>query len=270
MARLHLFELEDQPWFPAVWRNAGTAYLRLAADLTGQPRAMAPTLARLLRASGVRRLIDLCSGGAGPIPAVVDQLKADEGIEASAVLTDLYPNVAQLEAVAARSEGQVEVHPASVDATAVPGSLRGCRTLFNALHHFRPEDARGILQSAVDAREPIAVFDVAERSVPFLAGILFAPLAFALTLPLLRPFDWRWIPFTYLVPVIPLFVVWDGLVSGLRAYSQRELDALVAGVERDEGYVWETGRVQVGRQPAYVTYLLGWPRPALAAGSEHP
>lgn len=262
MARLHLFELEDQPWFPAVWRDAGTAYLRLAADLAGQPRAMAPKLAQLLRATGARRLVDLCSGGAGPIPAVVDQLRAEEGIEASAVLTDLYPNVPHLKAVAARSQGRVEVHPESVAATAVPSSLAGCRTLFNALHHFRPKDARGILQSAVDARQPIAVFDVAERTPPFLLGILFAPIAFALALPFLRPFDWRWIPFTYLVPIIPLFIVWDGLVSGLRAYSLRELDALVAGVEGDEDYDWETGRVRVGRQPAHVTYLLGWPKPA--------
>ena len=26
--RLHLFELEDQPWFPDVIRNGGTDYLR--------------------------------------------------------------------------------------------------------------------------------------------------------------------------------------------------------------------------------------------------
>ncbi len=262
MGRLHLFELEDQPWFPAVLRNAGTAYLRLAADMTGQPASMAPKIAELLRATGVRRLIDLCSGGAGPVPAVVAQLKADEDIEVTALLTDLYPNVKTLEAVAQGSRGAVTVHPESVDATRVPASLTGCRTLFNALHHFRPEAARGILQDAVDANQPIAVFDVPERSAPWFLGILFSPLVFALACPFLRPFDWRWIVFTYLIPIIPLFVMWDGMVSGLRAYSQPELDALTATVTSgDSGYRWETGRIQIGKQPAHVTYLLGRPQP---------
>lgn len=257
MARIHLFELEDQPWFPAVLRDAGTAYLRLAADITGQPSYMAPKIAELLRATGLTRLVDLCSGGAGPIPAVVEQLRG-EGIEATAVLTDLYPNVKTLEAVASGSEGAVQVHPDSIDATKVPAELTGVRTLFNALHHFRPEDARHILQSAVDARQPIAAFDVSERSIPFLVGMLFAPIVFALACPFLRPFDWRWIVFTYLIPIIPLFVVWDGFVSGLRSYSEPELKQLAASLEGDS-FEWETGRVQVGSQPAYVTYLIGRP-----------
>jgi hypothetical protein len=260
MGRIHLFELEDQSWFPAVLRDAGTAYLRLAADLTGQPSYMAPKLAELLRASGARRLVDLCSGGAGPVPAVIAHLK-DDGIEATAVLTDLYPNSRTLEAVAARSNGQVEVHEGAVDATKVPASLAGCRTLFNALHHFRPADARRILQSAIDDGRPIATFDVSERSATFLVGILFGWLAFMLACPFLRPFDWRWIVFTYLIPVIPLFVVWDGFVSGLRTYSVDELQALVASIDGD-AFEWDIGRVKIGSQPAHVTYLTGRPRAA--------
>jgi hypothetical protein len=268
MRRLHLVELEDLPRFPAVWRDAGTAYLRFAADFLDQPAAMAPKLRELLERTGVRRLVDLCSGGAGPIPALVERLRRD-GLETTAILTDLYPNVKTLEAVARGSQGRVEVYPGSVDATEVPSSLAGCRVLCNALHHFRPDAARRILQNAADSGQPIAVFEVAERSPLFLLGILFAPIAFALACPFLRPFDWRWIVFTYLVPVIPFFVLWDGLVSGLRSYTLRELDEMAASVAGPQGsfdsFEWESGRVRVGSQPAYVTYLLGWPKAKAAA-----
>ena len=260
MDRLHLFELEDQPWFPAVLRDAGTAYLRLAADLTGHPAYMAPKLASLLRATGVRRIVDLCSGGAGPVPAVVEALRS-EGLETTAVLTDRFPNVQSLGAVAAGSGGRVRVHEKPVDATRVPDELAGCRTLFNALHHFRPADAQRILQAAVDAKQPIAAFDIAERGPMFLIGILFGVILFALACPFLRPFDWRWLVFTYVIPVIPLFVVWDGFVSGLRAYTVPELDALVAAIDGDS-FEWETGRVKLGRQPGHVTYLMGRPKAA--------
>ena len=57
-------------------------------------------------------------------------------------------------------------------------------------------------------------------------GILFSPLVTLLVVPFLRPFRWAWIPLTYLIPIIPLFIVWDGLVSCLRCYNQDELLAL--------------------------------------------
>lgn len=260
MGRLHLVELEDLPWFPAVLRDAGTAYLRWAAELLDQGAYMAPKLKQLLEATGARQLVDLCSGGAGPVPALIERLNG-EGVDATAVLTDLYPNVESLDAARGGSNGRVRVHGESVDATDVPESLTGCRTLFNALHHFRPEDARRILQNAVEDRQPIATFDVSERSVPFLVGMIFAPIIVLLAVPFLRPFDWRWIPFTYLIPVIPFFVMWDGFVSGLRTYSLRELDDMITSLDGD-AFEWETGRVQLGKQPAHITYLLGWPKQA--------
>lgn len=35
MRRLHLFELEDQAWFPTWMRDAGTAYISKIVELTG-------------------------------------------------------------------------------------------------------------------------------------------------------------------------------------------------------------------------------------------
>jgi hypothetical protein len=158
--------------------------------------------------------------------------------------------------VAAGSDGALSVYPKPVDATAVPSSLAGCRTLFSAFHHFRPERAKAILQSAVDAGEPIAVFEVVERSAPALLGMLFAPIIVPLAVPFLRPFDWRWLVFTYLLPIIPLFVMYDGFVSCLRVYSVKELDGLVASLDAKD-YVFETGQVKIDRQPVPVTYLIG-------------
>lgn len=255
MGRVHLAELEDQSWFPDVLRNAGTAYLRLAAELTGQPRYMAPLLAKLMRATGATTIVDLGSGGAGPIADVV-ALVREEGVDATAVMTDLYPSETVLGGVADASEGRVTAHPEPVDATAVPASLPGCRTLFNTFHHFRPDAAKAILQNAVDASEPVAVFEVVGRTPPAIVGMLFAPLVVLFAVPFLRPFDWRWLVFTYLVPIIPFFVMYDGLVSCLRVYSVKELDALVASLDA-QGYAFETGQVQIGKQPAFVTYLLG-------------
>jgi hypothetical protein len=263
MARVHLFELEDQPWFPRVLRDAGTAYLEFAARVAGHSKALAPKLAEALARSGEKRIVDLCSGGAGPVAEVVDAL-AVRGTEVHALLTDFYPNQGSLARVAARSAGRIDWLREPVDATQVPRSLAGLRTIFNAFHHFRPETARGIVADATEAGRPIAIFELVGRDWLALLGILFAPLTFALALPFLRPFRWLWLPLTYLVPILPLFVLWDGLVSCLRVYSPSELQAIVDSLEprHRDAYDWEIGRIRLPGPPVYATYLVGVPRSA--------
>src|SRR5262249_48675903 len=146
----------------------------------------------------------------------------------------------------------------TVDATCVPASLPGVRTLFSSFHHFPPEVARAILRDAAAKGAPIGGFGFTERGLFACRGMRFAPLLTLLVVPCLRPFSvWRvlsCIP----VPFVPLIATWDGLVSNLRTYSPRELDLLVAGLELP-GYRWETGRIVAGRTRLPVTYLLGLP-----------
>ncbi|MEX2207215.1 MAG: class I SAM-dependent methyltransferase [Myxococcota bacterium] len=263
MNRVHLFELEDQPWFPPVLRDAGTAYLEFAARVAGHSAALAPKLEQALARAGEKRIVDLCSGGAGPVAEVVDVLAA-RGTEVHALLTDFYPNEGSLARVSARSAGRIDWEREPVDATRVPKRLAGLRTLFNAFHHFRPAMARGIVADAAEAGRPIAIFEIVGRDPIPMLGIVFAPLSFALALPFLRPFRWLWIPFTYLVPILPLFVLWDGIVSCLRVYSPRELQALVDSLEprHRAAYDWEIGRIRLPGPPVYATYLVGMPRSA--------
>jgi hypothetical protein len=264
MPRIQLFELEDQAWFPAVIRDAGTAFLRVMVQLSGQSRLFAPKLRELLERSGERHIVDLCSGGAGPLPIMLKELKA-QGIDVTATLTDLYPNVAGFEHLCEGSEGRLDFVGEPVDVGHVPDSLRGLRTLFNALHHFRPAAARSILQSAVDAGQPIGVFEAVSRHPVQLLGMLFVGMLVMLCVPFLRPFRWSWLWLTYVIPVIPLFAMWDGMVSCLRVYSKRELHELVAGLEGGERFEWEIGTIALSPSPAAATYLIGTPRRATAA-----
>ncbi|MEO8601362.1 MAG: hypothetical protein ABI629_02185 [bacterium] len=68
MRRLHLIELEDQPWCPAVIRNAATDYLRFMLNLGNNYGPAVPVLARAwpLQRTAATCIVDLCSGGGGP------------------------------------------------------------------------------------------------------------------------------------------------------------------------------------------------------------
>ncbi len=258
MGRLHLFELEDQAWFPALWRGFGTDILQFNQTVIDQSAPLAAPLAAVARRTRARRFVDLCSGSSGPWGRLVDHL-AEEGCELPVLLTDLFPSETASEQVVAESAGRITRLDAPVDATAVPGELDGVRTLFNGFHHFRPEQARAILQDAIDDGQPIAVAEFVARSPLAMIGIVIAAiLATPILSLLIRPFRWSRLFFTWIVPVVPLLVLWDGLVSCLRVYSPRELEALVAGL-RAEDWHFEVTQLKNPTGPIPITLLVGWP-----------
>lgn len=258
MKRKQLVELEDLPWFPAILRDGGTAFLAFAEKASGHGKLLVPPLARALAATGATRIVDLCSGGGGPARTVADALAAsDQPVDM--VLTDRYPNLRAFAHAAAGSGGRVTGRAEPVDATAVPTDLTGFRTIFNAFHHFPPDLARKILADAVAKRQPIGVFEVVSREPLMLLALLFTPISVTLSMPFWRPFRWPWVLFTWLVPLMQPFVLWDGIVSWLRIYSVEELRELVAGIDAPD-WEWDIGTIKLGDAPAHATYLIGTPK----------
>ena len=254
MKRLHLFELEDQPWFPATIRDLATDYLQFIQTRFRIDRAMTPHIARVLESTGTRRIIDLCSGGSGPLLLLVGDL-AGRGVDVKATLTDLFPNVPAFSEIAAASNGRIDFERESVDARNVPARLAGLRTIFNGFHHLAPADARAVLHAAAAAGQPIAIFELSERSVRTLP-VLLTPLAVWLATPFMRPFKWRRLFWTYVLPMVPLTCLWDGIVSQLRAYTVPELEAMSRG---SAPMRWDIGQVPIAKGRGRLTYLLGFP-----------
>ncbi|MBI1946362.1 MAG: class I SAM-dependent methyltransferase [Deltaproteobacteria bacterium] len=231
MRRLHAPEIEDEPWCPRPLRDACTAFLQVAAERGRFLHQAAPVLQGVLERSGETKVVDLCSGGGGALLSLLERLPR----EVSATLTDLYPNEAAFRAAELRAPGRVHGRRASVDATDVPDELRGVRTIFNALHHFRPEAARRMVADAVAKGQPFCAFEVVERRPQTMLTISMVPFAVWASAPLQPGFDLFRFLLTYPVPVIPALVWWDGMCSCLRGYSVPELEELVAGLAH-EGY----------------------------------
>jgi hypothetical protein len=261
LRRFHLFEIEDQPWCPATVRDLATDYLHFIQTALPLHRAITPFIRQTLNGAGTTRIVDLCSGGSGPLPAVIAEL-TQSGITATATLTDLFPNIPAFEAVANASHGAIDYLRTPVDARAVPRELTGLRTLFNGFHHFKPEDARAILVDAANARQPIAIFEASRRTIKTILPVLLMPLFVWVFTPWMRPFSWKRLLFTYPLPCVPLICLWDGLVSQLRAYTAEEL--LELGRPAGDTMKWQAGYTPLIAGPGLLTYLIGSPAPAFA------
>jgi len=258
MRRWHLIEIEDQPWCPRAIRDAATDYLQFSIRVGNVYAPVAEKLGRALQRVGARRVVDLCSGGAGPWPALSAELAEDRQSPVAVCLTDKFPNASAFGRARDLSGGAISFREDSIDAAAVPADLTGFRTIFSALHHFPPAAARAVLADAVKRRQGIGVFEATQRSVAGVLVMLLTPLMVWLFTPFIRPFRWSRLLWTYVIPVVPLVVLFDGIVSSLRTYTPAELHELTEALSAD-GYQWEIGEVRAKRAPVPVTYVIGCP-----------
>jgi hypothetical protein len=259
MKRLHLFEFEDLTWFPVILRDCITDSLQYSANKYDYYKGIVPLLKKGITVSGTKRIIDLASGGSGGWLKLSEPL-AKEIPDLEIRLTDYYPNLAAFKNIQRQGGKVFSFEAKSVDAQDVPEDFQGLRTMFVSLHHFKPNDARQILQNAVDAGQPIAVFDIMERSfLWFIICLIFVPIGLLINTPFIRPFKISRILFTYFIPIVPLITLWDGLISVLRNYTPLELEAMTKELKGGDKYQWLIGKKQEkGRVP--ITYLLGLPR----------
>ena len=260
MRRKQLVEIEDLSWCPRPVRDGGTDWLGFVANAMRVFAPAAPKIRAAMAATGTSNIVDLCSGGGGPWLTLEPEL-AKSG-PARVELTDLYPNLEALGRIREKSGERIGFRSESVDATDVPAELDGVRTMFNCFHHFPPELARKILADAVRKRRGIAIFEAADRRA---LPVLMMPLqlvAVPLLTPFVRPFRWSRLLFTYVIPLIPLLVFFDGTVSMLRIYLPAELEELVQSIPDHATFDWDIGVTRVPGAPGGLTHLIGTPRPA--------
>jgi hypothetical protein len=259
MPRIAAPELEDYDWFPSTLRDAMTGFLRVASEVVGVPEAAAPIVLEAMEAAGTDRIVDLCSGGGGPVISLAARLSSRHGRDVSVVLTDKFPNHDAFDRAERELPGRLSGRRESVDATDVPRELTGVRTIFNAFHHLPPEIATQVLADAAKKRQPFASFELVDRGPQGFGAIAGVPLAVSALMPFVRPMRARALALTYLVPVIPALVMWDGFASCLRTYSVQELEAMTAPLQRDD-YRFRVERVGLPRLPGKLTCVVGLPR----------
>jgi hypothetical protein len=253
MVRIHLFEVADFKWFPQFLRNYLTDFLQFLSNKTKLYKPIIPVLKKGLELSNTTHIIDLASGGGGGLIWLNGELQK-EIPELKITLTDYFPNKSAFE-YTTKQASNFDYTLDIVDARKVPENLNGFRTQFLSLHHFRPDDAKQILQNAVDSKNSIAIFEAQERSISSVIAMIFSPISVLITTPFIRPFRFGRILFTYLIPIVPIVVMWDGIVSSLRTYSVKEMTDLVHSLDNKDSFNWEIGKVKSG--PGVVLYLMG-------------
>ena len=257
MPRIDLPEIEDQAWCPGWLRNAMTGYLQTVIRIARPYDGAAEPLSALIRTTGSAVILDLASGAGGPWPVLISQLRREHpGLVVQ--LSDLRPNQQAREVLG--SSG-LEYLGEPLSALSVPAeSQAGIRTMFTGLHHFGREELKEILTAAQRDGVGFAAFEATERSARGLLLTLVIPLLVLLFMPRVRPARFLPLLLTYLPPVLPVLIWWDGLASSAKSYSAAELRQLIAEIE-DANYAWVVEEVPSGG-PIPLLQVIGHPVPA--------
>ena len=231
-------------------------YLRHMIGWTDFYQPCAPIIKEVLLSSRSNRLVELCAGGGGGITKMLQYLATME-CHPSVMLTDLYPNKNRWTELENQSS-QISFYPEPINALNVPEDCNGVRTMFSALHHFKPPQVRALLADAMSKNESVAFFDAGTTSVLNIFGVvLLEPITFLLLTPFFKPFRWSRLFYTYMIPLIILCTIWDGSISVLRFYTKRELEDVVTGLPGNN-YIWKVGSVK-NKLGIPVHYIIGHP-----------
>lgn len=260
MKRIHLFEFEDLSWFPNWIRMCMTRYINTIHKLLGSETQIVSLLNNILKQSNTTHIIDICSGSGGPMPSVFHLLRTTHGYKnLKLTLSDLYPNLEVLKSINSKPESNINYLETPLDATNLNQDAIGLRTMICSMHHMPPNIARDILKDAKEQRQPIFIYEISDNSFPTWLWWIAFPINIITTLVvtlLVRPMSWQQIVFTYLIPILPFLIAWDGAVSNVRTYTLEDMDILLKDLN-DEHYRWEKGAIK--GKGSNKLYLIGIP-----------
>lgn len=255
--RIHLFEFEDLTWFPDFIRQGITDFIRYFLNLMNFYHPVYKIISDVLDITKENQILDLCSGGGGVILQLQKKLSKNHSKDVNIILSDLYPNIDAFKHIQARSGGMIDYISFPVNAASASTEYKCLRTVFSASHHFEPQVLKSVLADAVRNNAPIGIFDCGDKNIITMFGMIFVqPLLSIFITPFIKPFKFSRLIYTYILPLIPLCTIWDGVVTILRLYSPEELLKIAKSVD-SENYTWKAGKLR-NRVGINVAYLVGW------------
>ncbi|MGJ5815837.1 hypothetical protein [Paludibaculum fermentans] len=233
-----------------------TEALQAVWEMTNAYQPIAPLLREALAAAGATHVLDLCSGAGGPWIQLSRHMRDSHCFPVTVCLTDKHPNLDAFARASLNSDARINFHPKPVNAARVPAGLTGFRTIFSSAHHLSADELRNVLANALAGRTGIAIFEASQCELRTLLSVLCVPLLGLLATPRIRPFRWSRLFWTYLIPIVPFTLLFDGWMSCLRSYSREDFEDLIEP-HSGAAYRWRLGIERSGLVP--ITYLIGYP-----------
>lgn len=201
-------ELEDYHWFPQFLRNFQTDFIGFVVAKFNIYQAFIEYLNK--QDKGTSLMQDLCSGSGEPAISIFSAVNYYSNLK----LSDKFPNSTFI------NKSNIIYMEESVDVLNMKFEKGTTYTMYNAFHHFSDADKKSIIEKCNEANATLYVVEILEPSIFFIIKVLslttFGVLLFN---PFVKPFSWKRLFFTYVLPVNIITISFDGIVSVLKSRS---------------------------------------------------
>ena len=247
--RRHIFEFGDQPWVSGWLREIYNDALNMGQKAGGHYRQMAPHFVRWAERAGAETVLDLASGGAAPLVAMLEGARQKNLRMPRIICSDLYPDQLRLKCLRDHyGADQLDYISTPVSALETNPGLPPLRSICTALHHFPAPMAARIIEAAVLDGHGLFILEPFERNMRHLLMILIAgPWIYMITPFVSERFSLLKLVLCTLFPVIPLMIFWDGMISVLRMHTPAEIKQMIPSTHRED----------IEIESGYCTYLFG-------------
>jgi len=199
-------ELEDYSWFPPVLRKFQTDFIGFVVSKFH----IYESFIEYLNKQNVKSKIqyDLCSGSAEPANTIFHSVNCFDQL----ILSDKFPSYQNIQ--------QLDVLDANY-------SDKYTYTMFNAFHHFTDNDKKAIVEKIKKSNAQAYFVEILEPSLFFIIKVLFATIIGTILLsPFIKPFSFKRLFFTYIIPINIINISYDGVISVLKSRSLNQYHKL--------------------------------------------
>lgn len=238
---MKLKELEDFDWFPTLLRKYQMEFIGILASQFGFYKKVAQMIKSDMTSHKITKIMDLCSGSGLPAMYIHQEIQ-DSNVHSE--LSDKYPQQIQ---------GTVGLSYLSkpCDVFDIQMKSEVYYTMYNAFHHFEPKDQQKIIQNALDNHAHLKIVEIVQPTLLNFMSITLASTAGVwLFCPWIRPFEWKRLLLTYLLPINVLTVMIDGYITILKSKTANQYKAFLNQTFRNDD------RIKVSSQWRFPAQLV--------------
>src|SRR5688500_4958757 len=208
-------ELEDYNWFPSFLRNFQTEFIGFAV----LKLKVYDVFIRHLRTLPLpeQPMFGLCSGSGEPAITIFRKSNCFTHL----YLSDKYPNPTDT------GDPKISYLSQNIDVLEMEFQPDTCYTMFNAFHHFKDEDKLNIVEKIHKSGSKAFFIEILEPHIDiFLKVLISTTVGHLVIAPFIKPFSWKRLFFTYIIPLNILTITFDWVVSVFKSRSKNQYDSL--------------------------------------------
>lgn len=226
---MRFFEFGDLTWIPHIYHYYLRVYLMFFIKFVGYDKLWAKQTQAFLSQTDASSIMEYGSGSGEPLMRMVSQLDCEKAKSLSYTMSDLNPFPEFVTKVNVEAPNNFTYIETSVDAANHKPQDGQAVVFINSFHHLPPKVAHYVIKNNLENGNEMLILEYVRNNLLAYFSMLGGVLIVLLTAPFVSKL--KHLPltilFTYIIPLFPLMMLWDGLISCRRAYSSKFFDNIV-------------------------------------------